>query len=755
MIIENLKIINKKERIIANLISITVFIIFLTLFICIFLNKESEHVFINMILVLIPVSLSSFDLYKMSKKSNYLGFLIVTYFLKKYKKNKLKFLLVKNETQINLYEVFYEADKKHKFTYIYGKKGIGKKTSTFFILDDFFVKRTKEATKIKNIIYIDCSDDKKEILNFFNREDKIEFFKNKIIILNDIGKMGRRFLELNNIIMSSDNNYFLLIENTDSTPSIELKNKTMLPYNYEYSHYDNPKIKLDNIDNEEKKLLITLFFLFQLSSFVKVNTLIKDFKFDSYSIHRLSKKNELFLIFPFQNEYLYHYNSSGLGEIYNKFHKSDIFSYVANEIILNESVSPPIRWVSYVINPHMKVDNNFKNELFQNALATGKYEDLYNILNQYKNNNENFWRYEEAILSYYTYRHKKSAEILVSLIEDKKVENSFKDKLFFKYIEVSHGNSDPNIRKEIKSYLKKYNSNDILYKVYSEYWQYHILIEEGVFRIDKFLKFINTIENNFESLNFSGLELARRCYSDLFRCHFILNRPVEKNLIMKFEKLLNEYNTDLSEYYKLLYLKANYYHYNKIKFWESDEVGINVDKADFYYKKALQASEQNKKSIETTKLKHLDLKLLKNDFNSSEFYKQINEFIVLSQMNKIDVHEAFGYTLMSKAMILSSENITNDLGLYFKNEHFIYENLSKAKKIYKEYGNAYGEYRADFIKYLFDLLNTSNKKSPFIDSYEKYNREYGIIKNINEIEVEKLPKQRILDILKAYPIVLQ
>ena len=672
---------------------------------------------------------------------------------------------------------------------IYGKEYTGKTTSVFMYLAKY-IKQDEIFNKInwiENIIYIDCKNNKEEILQYFDSEAYLKDFENSLIIVDNVEKMGeiflKNFFELTNstlitFILLADiseidkESYNLInVKKVSDNNIIKLRNEDTYQFEKIYS-------KLQSID---KIILLIMYYMSLSVTLISINDIYKLFK-NQYSkkilkksIKKLSKEG-LINPFPFDIEYYLLINQRVI------MNKQSIFWNTAENteailiLIANNNIYPESAWISYIHLPFEKVKEIRKTEkssLFINALKCGNYSTLLDELQNelaFNPRKETFFSYELGTLLFYNSSQKNAFEKFNYLLKNID-SNEIKSNTMLKIIESTHGDINEHTRENINQYLSIL-SNIKYYNLFAQYWKLHIDSERGKYNINDYLYLLEKLlELNIDNSKLDIYhEIIKRCYTDIIRVNHILFKRPNNRICNDFINFLTlNYTETQKKYYDFLYLNANTIHYidlmHKVINGENFENNYNEAKKNYQY--AINLGVQHKKSVTACNLKYIDLKLYEldnlDDFNFYE--KTINNFMMNAEINKVGVHIAYCKTLIAKLYMVRSLNDEEFLISPFNNEFFAFikSNLFESKNIYKNYKNEYGIFRIEFLYNLFlmsinpnDILLYIKKIDDILQNHLEYHRESEIIHSIKNMVANKENMHMyIRAIIKIYPIILQ
>jgi len=327
-----------------------------------------------------------------------------------------------------------------------------------------------------------------------------------------------------------------------------------------------------------------------------------------------------------------------------------------------------------------------------------------------------------------------------------------------------HGSSDFNTKEKVKLYINELLTSDNPYKIFALYWKAHIDTEKGVFNIEQFENIRRQIAQCSDDFINIKSDTLKRCYTDELRCYHILGLNPPENLISEFNQFLSSFGENYQKYYFNLYGLANRIHYIDIPKSIFD-IRNCLDKALFHYELALDSGYEEVKSLKATNVKRLELELFREDFDYPKLNKSLNNFITYAELNKIHVFMAYAYTFKAKIEILHPDIINNTLGLNFDigRTTLINNLLSDSKKIYTEYENLYGIFRAEFLELLFGMLMSRNGNDTYLDKINilleaniSYLKERELFNEIYILNAKRqLTKNSIIQVIRCYPMILQ
>ena len=673
---------------------------------------------------------------------------------------------------------------------IYGKANMGKTTSIFIYLSQYI--KHKEILKqfqwVKNIIYIDCKNDKSDILDFFAKGNENTYEKS-LIIIDNIEAMGETFFEnIVEIIKSSIGTFILLADvksiQSDIYKVFEIKE---VKEKYGISLYNNDSnfIQMyEALSNKEKLVLLIIYYISMSVTLISVSDLLlvldKKTPFNNvyWTIKSLIHKR-IIVFFPFDHSYILLSNQQEIVKNQSQFWETEINKTAIFKILQNSGKFPESAWLSFIHLPYdilKKQPENKKEDLFQNALKCGNFLTLRRALQNeltYCPDKENLFLYEIGTLFFYNSCQEKAFlkyNQLLSKTTNIKQRNSVR----LRIIETTHGDINSLTKKNIESYLEILRTTGEPYSLFAEYWNLHIETERGNFNIQHYTTLLQKLIklNKISDIKDIQLELIKRCYTDIIRSYHILFCLPDQELIDNFLKfILETYDDTAYSYYKALYVDANTAHYVNIldKILRKENCEYTYRQAVDNYNIAMSSGYENIKSVSACELKLIDLKLYNPD-NIKEFdnYKEkINKYLSNAEINKVSVHVAYCKTLLAKLCMI--KNLHDENYYLANNKKNIDSNiktyLRDAKKIYIAFSNEYGIIRVEFLEMLYKIATYSQSKdinnfyiqsADILRRHSEYQRESTIINAIKAKMAENDSLHMfIIAIIKAYPIIMQ
>ena len=799
MIIKNSSIFSKKQRsiivIVSFLFDVAIFAIVIISFFIGYSSNVNTEKNNYIVAILAAVGMVSFgDMLVIFSKRKSIPFLIFRAF-KKINDALSQIGIEINTMQLQFCEAIVGRKSDKRLIYIHGNKNKGKSTAVLFLLKVLLLNSDSinDIPWYENITFIDCSNNKDEIINFFLMNEpvlnRIKRFNNCLIILDNIECLGSIFLEENINLFSSYRSFFILIEDTHSpTPMVskDMLEEALCVYDF------NPNVisvreslnlykELIDFDSMTKNVFFALYFSTLNSYFVQKKNIRKVLSISRQQFHKSFKKIQklkIFVSFPYNTSYCYCCKKRVLENIDKQFSEDLIYNSVLKVCIFSNLLNAENKWLCLIrsaVSTIELVEQEKRQKMFHKALYNGNYTGLYNELEIAINNNSSkrtLFLYEKAFLSFHIGNHEEAANCYTSLINLQPDINKKKE-LILHIIECTHGNPDQTNMHMINNMITELKVSNDFYSVCARYWEVHILSEKGIFSLDNMKTIRKNISKYTHSCNTSlQRSILHRTFTDEIRFNHILGNDQIFSLYDEYSNFLLSCGKVRQEYYNNLYIEANYIHYISIMnivLYQNAPTSLleeYVETADHYYEQALKTEYNDEKSKRATRVKQADLRMMYWNFNYEETIQTINLFRVHSQINHVGVHEAYCETLLIKALILHPHNISNESGIHIPDERLkeIYLHFDNSKKIFEKYQNNYGIFRLMFIVLLLELLISDLSTEDLYfkaiqdlrNSNPQYTKESKIIDElIQRRDKDYISKFFIISIIKAYPIILQ
>lgn len=674
---------------------------------------------------------------------------------------------------------------------IYGKANTGKTSSVFIYLSQ----HTKDKDLLQrlswaeSVIYIDCKNNKGDILDFFYYKGtyfRNSRFEKSLIIVDNLENMGKTFMEtLLHTINSSTGTFILLADaskiDNDMYDSLEkkcMRDNCTLSFNVN-APYDFKEIYTKLTDNEKKVFLVIYYMSLSMTLiplkdvFIIINENYP-LSFFRLIIKSLSYKN-LIKKFPFDHKYIILANRMNVTGNQSVFWTTPQNSEAILKILQNSVKFPESAWLGLIHLPYdqlIQQDAKERELLFNNALKCGNYITLYKSLQEeltYCPIKEMTFLYELGTLCFYNSIQEIAFEKYNKLIASK-TSDEVKYATMLRIIEATHGDVNNLTKQNISEYINLLTSLNNRYALYAEYWMLHIESERGKFYVEKYMELLKKL-TNMEAVNRGmdiHIELIRRCYTDIIRSSHILKRQPPKKLVSDFLDFMSKnYDKTMCQYYKALYVDANTLHYITLldNILNRENCHVTYQKACDYYDTALINGMEKQKSVSACELKSIDLKLFnpENITQFEDYHEKIMHFLSNAEINKVSVHVAYCKTLLAKLYMIKNLQNTEYFSAPDKNanDSSIMTYIREAKEIYREYQNEYGVVRIEFIENLYhfvtlsneeDIANSIQKMSDILDMHQEYQREIDIL---NFLKKGAESRMTVISIIKAYPIIMQ
>lgn len=674
---------------------------------------------------------------------------------------------------------------------IYGKANTGKTSSIFIYLSQ----HTKDKDLLQrlswaeSVIYIDCKNNKSDILDFFYCKGtyfRNSCFEKSLIIVDNLENMGKTFIEtLLDTINSSTGSFILLADasklDNDMYNSLEkkcMRDNCTLSFNVN-ALYDFKEIYKKFSDKEKKVFLIIYYMSLSMTliPLKDVFTIIREHcsLVPFYTIINDIIRKDLIKKFPFDHKYIILANRMNVTNNQSIFWTTPQNSEAILMLLQNSIKFPESAWLALIHLPYDQLKQQDAKErelLFNNALICGNYVTLYKSLQEeltYYPNKEMIFLYELGTLCFYNSMQERAFEKYNKLIASK-TSNEIKYATMLRIIEATHGDVNNLTKHNINEYINILKFLNNRYAFYAEYWILHIESERGKFCVEKFMKLLERLTNMEETKQGADIhtELIRRCYTDIIRIFHILKKQPPKGLLSDFADFMSKnYDKTMCQYYKALYIDANTLHYVTLldNILNGENCHDTYQKACAYYDTALISGMEKQKSVSACELKSMDLKLFnpENITQFEDYHEKILRFLSNAEINKVSVHVAYCKTLLAKLYMIKNLQITEYYLTSDKkaNDSSIKTYICEAKDIYREYENEYGIVRIDFLEDLYHFATLSNEEdiadsiqnmSDILDSHQEYQREMEIL---NFLKKGAESRMTAISIVKAYPIIMQ
>lgn len=791
MISKKFTVYSRKQRIIIGILEVIQLLMGLILLLTIICSMIFKQETINITTIIMGIaaiiSLIEFVWRKMINK--------YTFFYKKllqiYKSTYTSYY--PTSTQMDVCAWITNNIQNDNIIAIYGKPDIGKTSSVFMFLE----KNTKDYNLLKNInwdkniLYIDCKNNKNEIFNFFYEEarnvQRVKY-ENSLIIIDNLEVMAKSFQKNLYNRANCCMGRFILLFDTYNSINTSLKSKYM-EKNNTLKESDLYKFKTiyEKLSNNEKIVLLIIYYISLSHTLIQINDIntmfCEDLSYFRIKLILFSLLQKHFIIFfPFDYSYIIMVKRIEMSKILTDIGTTQQNLSAVDKMFLNSEKFPESAWISLIKLPYekiMQMDIAKREQLFSSALSSGNYSSLCKIILdelEYSPIKENIFLYEIGTLYFFNSRQEDAFKKYNNLIKQENTENKRK-RIMLRIIEATHGDTNSATQGNIKLYISELLNSNYEYSLYAEYWNLHIKTEKGIFFVEKYEQLLNNLVNYKSNIQDWQIyqEITKRCYTDIIRaCHILMKSTIQTDLPLNFINFLKETscnNEIIVKYYNSLYIKANTLHYVDMMnaILNSKNCQDIYEEALSSYNLAITCGYENQKSVSACEIKSIDLKMYsdENVYQFDEYEMKIKSFMANAEINKVHVHVAYCKTLLAKLYMVQNlyDNEYRKLSNRQKKNSKIKACLQEAKKIYKVYKNDYGIIRIDFLELLYNIASASSKSefekivqkmTDILEKHQEYQREMHIIqfyKNIiaNDISFGMLS----FSILKAYPMIMQ
>lgn len=794
MISNKFTIYTKKQTIICNIIDVMQFLFGIAITGLIIWAMISTQVEINILTIIMGlaaiISLIDIVIRKTFNKYSFLYRL----FLNIFKSSTTLFPLTPMQMEANAW--ISNRIQNSNGILIYGKPNSGKTSSVFMFLskDTKSIELLRNMNWAKDIIYIDCKNNKSDILDFFsltrqNVNKKIS--EDSLIIVDNLESMGKTFLEnLLNIVNSSLGKYILLSDDSsldnDLYSNLERKcmrnNCTFSISEYSACSFNNVYNKLTN---NEKIVLLIIYYISLSLTLIQINDIYailgKDVGFLrlKFIISSLLHK-EFIKYFPFDHTYILLAKRIDMTKYHTVIGETQQNFEAVNKVLFNSQRFPESAWLGLISLPYeriMQIKPEEKEKLFCAALKSGNYGNLYKALSEeltYSPIKENLFLYETGTLFFYNSEQDRAFKKYNLLIDQEDTKDK-QNRIMLKIIESTHGDVNSATQRNISLYLEKLTTDEYEYQLYAKYWTLHIETEKGYFLLQDYTELLKDLmkpENDIQEQEIY-IEIVKRCYTDIIRSYHIVKKSLPFTILSDFNMFLYKNyakNISMINYYTSL-VKANTLHYITLldNILECKSCQDTYNQAVVEYDQAIASGYENFKSVSACELKYIDLNLFLGDNISKfqEYETRIKTFLSNAEINRVSVHVAYCKTLLAKLYMIQN---LNDIE-YHRRANRTSKNssintcLREAKKIYRNYHNDYGVIRIEFLELLYRIANILDKNefnniikkmTDILEIHPEYQREIDIIRFYrNIINRNESFGMLAISILKAYPIIMQ
>lgn len=574
-----------------------------------------------------------------------------------------------------------------------------------------------------------------------------------------------------------------------------------------------------NISNKKKKaffVLIVLIFIGLYNGYVTHKELrylwIKNYSFFSLiqekMLIRYFVRNRVLTPFPFIC-HSYIFNEQLAREyrkilIQNRFYQEKS-NEVAEKMFSHSEDCNPQKWLFFLL-CSSEFCRNFPQEIriryFENTLSAYHLQYILDIIEAEISalpEKKNILRQELGIIYIYNGEWAQAKQILYPYIHAHDINKDIWH-IQLKIIEAEHGCSDDKHLEMLSCMETECSDPTVLFQI--RYWREHINMEHGNFSLNEWEKLVNEITSSDDlKLLRTDEHFSVRVISDYERTYF-LKGDID---YFKYKKIVAEYlhlnykNTHNEEPVECTLSRAYYIQYDvlyQLGIWgygscgqiapnliRSPDLMDNSNVMDDLLQEALNKYDfciykyrsEGKKKYRTLEVRRAELTLCIDSNQYIEVLIQYDKFEQYASQNNIKAFEGYCKTQKGKAFALYADNMfrKNDIDRFEEYLNKSEEYLLQAQRIYGDWGNTYGVFRAEFLAILVHMIQDRDrtksnykKANAYRNKYirqladltqkyhseQQYVREHNIIKyleqNIFKID---LP----LKIFRFYPIILQ
>lgn len=409
------------------------------------------------------------------------------------------------------------------------------------------------------------------------------------------------------------------------------------------------------------------------------------------------------------------------------------------------------------------------------------------------------FRQELGIIYIYNGEWEKAKQILYPYVQSHNINKDIWH-IQLKIIEAEHGGSDGQYLEMLEWMEAECSEPIILFQI--KYWREHIRMEHGKFSLDIWEEMVQEIASAHELKQLREDEhFSTRIVSDYERTYFLkgnIEYSRYKSIISEYLRLSNK-NGLIEEPVEYTLSRAYYIQYDvlyQLGIWgceECGEIDPNIiclpeqtngkNVLDVLLEDALgkydicirKYRSEGKKKYRTLEVRRTELALCRDLGHYIEALDQYEKFEHYVKQNNITVFKGYCYTQKGKAFALYADYMfrKNDLGRFEEYLKKAESYLLKAQKVYEDWGNTYGTFRAELLTILIHMMqdrdstkliyiNADTYQKRYInllsvlsdkyDSRHQFAREHNIISYLQQnISRMDLP----LRIFKFYPIILQ
>lgn len=355
------------------------------------------------------------------------------------------------------------------------------------------------------------------------------------------------------------------------------------------------------------------------------------------------------------------------------------------------------------------------------------------------------------------------------------------------------------------TYLKLSQSNDLYLNFASNYWINHIMMHQGQWNVNNFVKLYEKLPKQLDNIanqSYEAFHVLRRFYFDALRIYYLQgvgDYNYFANILENLKFIANYLKNNLPEFdiYKYKFIYGHYIHYNllynyyvleinptkdELNFFNCNNISNAINIAMDYYFKAYKSFKKNgDKTYDYVLLRMCELSpeyVLRHILNKSEKIDivdfQFDDYMAIIEIfddyrDRCGINEnvleyaAFAETFKMKFSLICKLTCLN---IDFDFDSIIETCANNARKYHDEYNpkysNQYGKTRINLLTILNDYIN-NHDISTFMQELDvikeicinsNYNRELNLIKFIESLNY-KISMNKMIKIAKFYPIVLQ
>ena len=558
-------------------------------------------------------------------------------------------------------------------------------------------------------------------------------------------------------------------------------------------------------------VLMAVIFIGLYNGYVTKNELHSLWK-ENYSFFSLPQENLLIRYyvrnrvltpFPFVHS-AYIFNEQLAREyrkilIHNDYYKekSDM---VAENMFLHCEESMPQKWLLLLLcssNYCKNFSQRKRIRYFENTLLTYHLQYILDLVETEISvlpEKKEIFRQELGIIYIYNGEWTKAKQILYPYVQSHDMNKDIWH-IQLKIIEAEHGGCDEKYLEMLACMEAECTDPVILFQV--RYWCEHLRMEHGDFSLDTWERLVQEITSNVELQQLREDEhFSTRVISDYERTYFLkgdIAYSKYKSIVSEYIRLSDKNGKNIEPVEHVL-SRAYYIQYDvlyQLGIWgyinrgtidpdiiQNPEITDNNNIMGALLKEALEDYDfcinkyqsEGKKKYKTLEVRRAELILcIDSDYyiETLNLYETFDHYV---SQNNITVFEGYCNTQKGKAFALYADYMfrEDDFGRFKEYLNKAEDYLLQAQKIYMEWGNVYGVFRAELLTILIHMIKDRSHANPdvyrnkYIDLLsnltEKYNserqftREYDVIEylqnNISRIEIP-------LRILRFYPIILQ